>query len=353
MKSLLGLFICLPLLLKSQNLVPNPGFEVKMLPVKGWMMHNTMFDERMKNWSSANQGSPDILFPMLADVIKPKRPHLDITGHRPRNGNYFIGLKTYGCLSRTQHCKEYIQAHLLRPLIKGKKYYVECWVNPARTSPRVNDFGISFSLVRIYEPLEFGIYYMQPFVKADTLLDAPPNEWIRIADTITADKDYEYIVLGSFTPDNFITIDTALTELRYSYYFVDDILVKPLEPSFDESSFKEGIPVVMQNVFFDHNKATLSNTSQRELEFLAETLQSKIEVNLKIVGHTDITGEDESNLQLSRARANAVVNYLIEKGISKQRLKAVGLGSTQPVADNTTPEGRQRNRRVEFVPYFD
>ena len=353
MKPFLILFLLLPILLPSQNIVPNPGFEKKRLPVKGWMSTNTMFDDKIEYWTSANQGSPDIMYPNLADNIKPKRPNLNITGHRPHRGNYCIGLKTYGCLTMTQHCKEYLQAHLVRPMIKGKRYYVECWINPAQTSPRVNDFGIAFSLNRIYEPMEFGLYYLQPVIKTDFMLDAPPNEWIRISDTITAENDYEYIILGSFTPDEFITVDTSQTELRYSYYFLDDVLVKPLDPSFDASSFKEGIPVVMQNVFFEHNKADLSEESQLELDFLVTTLISKPKTKIRIVGHTDNTGNDDENLQLSRNRAQSVVNYLVSKGISKNRLKAIGMASTQPIADNSTPEGRQRNRRVEFVPYFD
>lgn len=185
------------------------------------------------------------------------------------------------------------------------------------------------------------------------MLDAAPNEWIKISDTITADKDYDYIILGSFSPDENIKIDTSHTALRYSYYFIDDVLVKPLNPSFDANSFKEGIPVVMQNVFFEHNQSTLSASSQKELDFLATTLASKSGMKLRIVGHTDATGEDEANLILSKARAESVVNYLVSKGVNKNSLKAIGMGSTQPIADNISPEGRQRNRRVAFVPFFD
>jgi OmpA-OmpF porin, OOP family len=69
-----------------------------------------------------------------------------------------------------------------------------------------------------------------------------------------------------------------------------------------------------------------------------------------IEGHTDNVGNRDANVRLSKARAEAVRNYLISKGITRNRLTTVGLGPDQPVASNDTPEGRARNRRVQLRP---
>ena len=71
-------------------------------------------------------------------------------------------------------------------------------------------------------------------------------------------------------------------------------------------------------------------------------------MKIEISGHTDKTGSEVINAKLSTDRARAVVEYLIQKGIDKSRLTYQGLGSTMPIADNATPEGRAKNRRVEF-----
>lgn len=71
-------------------------------------------------------------------------------------------------------------------------------------------------------------------------------------------------------------------------------------------------------------------------------------LNVSIAGHTDSQGNDDRNLELSSTRAQAVQTYLMQKGISASRLRAVGYGETTPVADNATSAGRAQNRRVEL-----
>ncbi len=103
----------------------------------------------------------------------------------------------------------------------------------------------------------------------------------------------------------------------------------------------------LDNVQFETGKASLTNTSYKELNELIEYLKLKETVIIEIAGHTDDVGEDASNQKLSEARANTVRNYLISKGIAAKRVVAKGYGETQPIAPNTSPEGRQQNRRTE------
>ena len=120
---------------------------------------------------------------------------------------------------------------------------------------------------------------------------------------------------------------------------VKDIALKKLDV---------GVKVVLNNIFFDFDKATLRKESTSELERLQKLLVETPALRLEISGHTDNVGNDAYNKDLSQRRAKAVVDYLVGKGIDKGRLTFAGYGDTQPVAPNATKAGRQLNRRTEF-----
>jgi len=109
-----------------------------------------------------------------------------------------------------------------------------------------------------------------------------------------------------------------------------------------------GETVVLNNIFFDLDKATLKEESFPELNRLLKIFDQIPGLVIEIGGHTDSQGSDEYNLNLSDARANAVRDYLIQHGISEDKITAVGYGATIPIDTNDTPEGRAQNRRVEF-----
>lgn len=109
-----------------------------------------------------------------------------------------------------------------------------------------------------------------------------------------------------------------------------------------------GSKILLRNIFFDIGKSTLRSESNSELDRLVQLMKDVSSLKVEISGHTDNTGSASLNDQLSQDRAEAVVNYLIGKGISKSRLTAKGYGSTKPVASNNTTSGRQENRRTEF-----
>lgn len=106
---------------------------------------------------------------------------------------------------------------------------------------------------------------------------------------------------------------------------------------------------VLRNIYFDFDKAILKQASNKELTNLLELLQNNPNMQIEISGHTDSKGSDEYNTILSKKRAQAVVNWLIAKGISKNRLTFEGYGESRPLASNDDePEGRELNRRTEF-----
>lgn len=108
--------------------------------------------------------------------------------------------------------------------------------------------------------------------------------------------------------------------------------------------------VALHGLYFDSGSAQLRPESAPTLREIARILDSQPTMRLRIEGHTDNTGSPAVNEQLSTARAAAIANYLVTRaGVAPSRLEHAGLGDTQPVTANTTPEGRQQNRRVEVA----
>ncbi|MEO8764139.1 MAG: OmpA family protein [Ginsengibacter sp.] len=104
---------------------------------------------------------------------------------------------------------------------------------------------------------------------------------------------------------------------------------------------------VLEDVEFDFGKSLLRPTSYPTLDDLVDYLKRKPNERIEIGGHTDNVGSDAKNLILSLERAKSIVVYLVSKGISNDRLVAKGYGAEEPIEENTTEEGRQKNRRTE------
>lgn len=108
-------------------------------------------------------------------------------------------------------------------------------------------------------------------------------------------------------------------------------------------------PIVLKNIFFASGSAELLPTSDFEIAKLVDLLSINGELRIKILGHTDNVGSDAANLKLSADRAKAVYDKIVRSGIASERLQYEGKGESMPIADNETVEGRQTNRRTEFI----
>jgi OmpA-OmpF porin, OOP family len=110
--------------------------------------------------------------------------------------------------------------------------------------------------------------------------------------------------------------------------------------------------VSVYGINFDTGKATIRADSEKVLAEVAVLLQKEAGWNLLVAGHTDNAGTDGINVPLSRQRAEAVTSWLAARGIDKARLTAAGFGSRRPLAENTSEEGRARNRRVDLIKLY-
>ncbi len=349
------LFVCLIVFLNifghAQNLVPNPSFEqVTKIPYY-WSANSNTFETNVEEWTSPNGGSPDLFFVGSMGKFRFKRPNVDTKPHAPRSGKYMVGIKTYGCISGTLHCKEYLQVKLKEPIETGEEYYAEFWVNPIETSVKVNKFGMLFHEEEMSGGDGEEAIWIRPDFELEEVVDTRPNEWVRVAGTFTAACDCAYMLIGNFNMDEDTEAQRKASDLEYSYYMIDDVLVRPLKQNIEltTAELEVGNTIPLNRIYFEHDKAELLRKSFAQLDELVQLLEDNNEMHIQINGHTDANGEDAYNLELSQARAAAVANYLQAKGINKQRFSFNGYGETQAIASNDTEEGRQLNRRVEFV----
>jgi len=153
-------------------------------------------------------------------------------------------------------------------------------------------------------------------------------------------KIYGYVVSGeSYFP---VSGSVDLREIKSARNTVENIVA----PSMAEME-KESVAVPLKNLFFDHDEATLKPESFTQIAQLVAFMKST-PYRIEIAGHTDNTGAAQYNLELSRNRAMAVRQYLVQQGCEAGRIEALGLGMSKPVASNDTESGRAQNRRVEI-----
>lgn len=123
----------------------------------------------------------------------------------------------------------------------------------------------------------------------------------------------------------------------------------------DEDGCPDEVPVppkkvfILEGVNFESGKASITTDSYVSLMKVVDIMEAFPETTFEIVGHTDNVGRPEKNKQLSADRAESVKNFLVEKGVSESRMVTRGVGDSEPIAANTTAEGRAKNRRIEFT----
>lgn len=149
--------------------------------------------------------------------------------------------------------------------------------------------------------------------------------------------------------------DYAFNVNRKGYLFYSANF--PMSQKSPDSTYNVDIPlqpielnasIVLKNIFFDSKMFELKTESTTELDKVVQLLKDNPTLKIEISGHTDNVGKATDNLQLSEKRAQSVVKYLALKGIAPERLSSKGYGANQPVAPNTTEEGRSQNRRTEL-----
>ncbi|MFN4299537.1 MAG: OmpA family protein [Thermaurantimonas sp.] len=161
-------------------------------------------------------------------------------------------------------------------------------------------------------------------------------------------EEYEALLKALAQSELHLRAMAAEVENSRDRWLLEDVVIPDIVRNYKVQRSTVGASFELKDIYFDLGKATLTPQSRTSLDALYEIL-AKNDIYIELGGHTDSIGSDEKNLRLSQERVNAVKDYLVNKGINPQRIKAVGYGETRPVADNRTEEGRRKNRRVEVT----
>ncbi|HMT29185.1 MAG TPA: OmpA family protein [Bacteroidia bacterium] len=179
------------------------------------------------------------------------------------------------------------------------------------------------------------------------LIDLDKQE--RIGSYITDSKTGKYLVSlpSGRKYGAFVYADGYLFESSY-FDIPDSASFREIEKNIEMKSLEAGNNIVLNNIFFDTDKTDVKNESHMTLLSVVRLMKEYPTLFVEISGHTDTDGKDDYNLQLSETRAKNVVDFLIANGIPKERLSYKGYGETKPIAPNDSPEGKAKNRRIEF-----
>ncbi len=351
----------------SQNLLLNGGFEEENICTEykmncapeAWLVNDDVFNNYFKDASRSYQGSHC----------------MSIEAGRDRK-----------VFKRT-----FIRTQLLCGLRKGNKYRVEFYI---KSTHRILDsMGIYFSSTDILfekRPLQT---ITPSFYLADTHKPFKnDSSWQHVVADYTAIGDESFIAIANFSKRD-ITGPTGIDQENRFFSFVDNVSVVPLNPNekfcddwqttmaeiYDQDQRHEHLwrniryrknyqplplvleqnkvihidTLILQEVLFATGKAELEKNSYTLLDSFCRKVAGKKVDSVVVEGHTDNAGTNELNNRLSSARVQTVLNYFAGRAFVKpSRIVARAWGETKPVADNNTPQGRQRNRRVEVLVYI-
>ncbi len=249
---------------------------------------------------------------------------------KPHSGDYWIGLKPES-VQWQNHCDfcmdmpgQIIYWAWERPNEKRVKYTYS-WKTPDKENREGNREEIIQPGTWVRVSLSFNKRAMKIYVNENRIANIPnmaaTNDWFSLWYGYGDDSKHGYI-------RNFR-------------------IAKGAVPLYDRMT--SAGKIISYGITFDVGKSTIKPESMGELNRIVELMKENPELKFSVEGHTDNTGNTATNQTLSDARSQAVVDKLVEMGISKDRLKSAGKGQTAPIADNSTDEGRAKNRRVEFV----
>jgi outer membrane protein OmpA-like peptidoglycan-associated protein len=187
----------------------------------------------------------------------------------------------------------------------------------------------------------------KPLAADIELVDINTNqsESVVVSDSVTG----EYLIVLTQGSEYALYVSKKgylFQSLNFNYSDVDEF--EPVVMNIQLDRAEAGSVSVLKNIFFDTDRYDLKEKSRTELHKIIRFLQDNPEIRVEISGHTDNVGSDPYNRQLSERRAQAVFAYLSDNGVDPARLQTKGYGADRPVADNSTEEGRQLNRRIEF-----
>jgi OOP family OmpA-OmpF porin len=342
----------------GQNMVLNGGFEVfRGEPPCGYV--NDLGKFTLSNWFVPTRTTPDIFSTFSDETCLNRAATSEGTKTIPRSGQTMIGLFTYGRSAGQGEWREYVQTELIMSMIPGRKYVMEMWVCLSPNSYMASvPPAMLLSQDRILRK-DFSMVVSQAHLVYEGAM-SERGRWVMLRDTIVAEQSYRWLTIGNFQRDGAshgmsLSEPSVLnTDLLYglkqrAYFFVDDVRIVPLDEmqarflKEEEEAFN-----TMTQVHFEHDRYDLNDEMRTRLNNLMLYLKRQPFSRIMLYGHTDSIGEEDYNISLSERRTQEVIRFLIQQGVSPNRIEPYWFGPFKPAADNSTPEGRYLNRRVNI-----
>ncbi len=368
----------------AQNFVPDSSFERNSgvpLLLSSLNMNGS--------WHNPTKATPDLFCECdkkLMESSEAQVPRNPMGIQKANTGKCYAGIYL---LSHHDY-REYIQTQLMSPLKGGVKYELNFYISLSDYSRiAINQMGVCFLKGKVETDNTGIITSVKPiYVHIRNELGMDTVEWHKFTLEYKAKGGEQYLLMGSWdiTAIDYTgvkvpkSVQTRINQRaeQDAYYYIDDVSLReyhePYVAKFDtvvvpkidtlkptlvftnDSTGKNpnvsvvmDKPIILKNVLFETGEAVLLPTSFPELDATADYLIRTPGIKIVVSGHTDNIGSEKQNLELSEKRAKAVLDYLVSKSIDPGRISHKGHGSTQPIADNNTEEGRKQNRRVELV----
>ena len=234
-----------------------------------------------------------------------------------------------------------------KPVTETEDYLLASIAQPVKDHAIESSVTVKKKTLTVFKGITIDAISRKPVEAQIEIID---NVTGQIIETFTSNSATGKFIITLASGKNYGIAVKAPGYLFHSENFdipvgTDDQLVNK---TIELKNIAVGSKIALRNIFFDLAKATLRPESNSELDRLVKLMKDVPNLKIEISGHTDNTGSALTNETLSQQRAEAVVNYLKQKGIDGSRMTAKGYGASKPVATNNTDDGRQQNRRTEF-----
>ncbi len=339
------------------NLVANPGFEKLRRALPQYDLDGSIaFRNSLDKWMSPSKTTPDLVYQVNAEGAD-----------SPHSGKSMVGILSHNPVSkRSDTYREYIQIKLDKKLREGKEYELTFWVmRSAKARIASNNIGAALLVAPVLNADYNPLLKIKPIVNEEKVINPDRPEWVKITKTFTATSNFQFLMIGNFfgnkqTTFKEFTLDDEQA-FNNAYYYIDDVSlcelnfvepvieVEPKEETLVDAKMEVGAVIRLNNIFFETAKWDLLPASYTELSQLLALMNKYENMKIAIHGHTDSRGGIRYNQSLSENRARSVYEYLLDNRIDPERISSAGFGENNPVDTNDTVDGRQMNRRVEFV----
>jgi OOP family OmpA-OmpF porin len=359
-RKILFIFLILSSIGKAQSLVVNGDFEeFRSCPID--FNQSNLYS--ISNWMQVGIGTPDYFNACSRQVGVPK----NVFGNEPaHSGSGYAGLILFSV--KDKEYREYLFTKLTKKLNRGDVVCVEAYLSCAEYAQCIADqFGFHFSEQPFTNTGGTSLNLIPSINGPRLFFYDNPNGWLKVGNVYTAQGGEEYLTIGNFSSDkNTKVLKRTAQNVGFSewaYVYIDDVTVRQVKRKEECScendmlaetvvnppnQLKEVEGQELDKLYFEFDKSDLTDESIVKLQDVYKYMRTNEHVRLIISGHTDAIGSDSYNMELSKMRASAAIQFLETKGIDAKRMEIEYFGAANPATSNDSDNGRAQNRRVEF-----